>query len=149
MGARKIVNESEVIRWFEEGRTQRWMSEEYARKYNIQTSPTLFANFRTRRGLPRRIARDVDLIPWHVLAQHRNHYDVAMLRAEGRRRAGLPLAEGQAARLEAWLKKINEANVVIHYDPDTAQGFWQVPARKGEDLIRRPKRLTTLRRSAD
>lgn len=63
MGRRKIQDESEVIRWFEEGRTYQWMIEEYRRKYDIETVVSMWGNFRRRRGLDRRIVRDDDLIP--------------------------------------------------------------------------------------
>lgn len=41
----KIVDEGEVIRWFEEGRTYKWMTEEYLRKYNLEVAPSIWGNF--------------------------------------------------------------------------------------------------------
>lgn len=150
MGARKIVNESEVIRWFEEGRTYEWMTNEYRRKYNIEMTSSSWGNFRRRRGLARRIVRNDELIPWYVKREHRHDYNVTMLRAEARRRAGKPIAEMAAQRLESWKRKLEEANAVVHYDPDTEQGFFLVPRQKGDDdLIHRPKKATTLRKAAD
>ncbi len=149
MGASKIVNESEVMRWFEEGRTYAWMVDEYRRKYNIETVPSLWGNFRRRRGLARRINRDDALIPWHVKEQHRWAYPLAMLRVEARKRAGFPLRASDAERLESWLEMLKEEDAVVHYDPDTEDGFFYVPRAKGDrDIIHEPKRKTTPRPAA-
>lgn len=136
----KIVNEQEVIRWIEEGKTYNWMVEEYERKYNIQTTPSMFGNFRLRRGLDRRIGRDDNLIPWEVKKEHRWHYPLAMLRVEARRREGRPLRESDAQRLASWKQMLAEQDLVVHYDPETEEGFFYVPRREGvdTDLIREP-----------
>lgn len=151
MPASKIQDEGEVIRWIEEGRTYAWMTEEYQRKYNIQTSPSMWSNFRRRHGLDRRIARDDDLIPWEVKVEHRWRYPLAMLRHEARRRAGMAQAADIPEKLEAWKRNLAEEDVVVHYEPDTEDGFFYVPRRKGidTDLIRVPEHKTTRRRAAD
>lgn len=126
------------------------MVEEYKRKYNIETVPSLWGNFRRRRGLARRIVRNDDLIPWFVEEKHRWNYAVQMLRSEGRRREGKELREMEALRLEAWLRGLERDNLVIHYDPDTEDGFFYVPREPGDDdIIRRPKKKTTQRLAAD
>ena len=150
MPATKIVNETEVIHWFEEGRTYAWMVEEYKRKYNIDTVPSLWGNFRRRRGLTRRIVRNDDLIPWAVNEEHRWNYAVQMLRSEARRREGKELREIEAVRLDAWLKGLERDGLVVHYDPDTDAGFFYVPRESGDDdIIRRPEKKTTTRLAAD
>ncbi len=150
MGASKIVDEQEVVRWFEEGRTYDWMCQEYLRKYNIETVPSMWGNFRRRRGLVRRITRNDELIPWHVQEHHRWAYPIAMLRVEARRRAGMELREIDENRLGNWIASLDERGVVVHYDPDTSEGFFYVPREQGDtDIIRRPKIKTTLRRAAD
>lgn len=142
MGASKVQDEGEIKRWFEEGRTYAWMTEEYLRKYNIEIFPSAFANLRRRRGWDRRITRDDELIPWSVKDEHRWAYPVVMLRVEARRRAGRPLRDVDAARVEPWKKELLEKGLVVHYDPDTEDGFFYVPARPGidTDLIRVPSR---------
>jgi len=149
--AKKIQDEGEVIRWIEQGKTYAWMSEEYLRKYNIETTPSLWSNFRRRHGLDRRIARNDDLIPWEVKREHRWRYPLAMLRHEARQRSGLESAEGIPEKLAAWKANMEAEGVVVHYDPDTEDGFFYVPRRKGidTDLIRVPDRKTTKRRAAD
>lgn len=149
-GATKIVDEGEVVRWFDEGRTYQWMVDEYKRKYNIETVPSLWGNFRRRRGLARRINRDDELIPWFVKNEHRWSYPLAMLRVEGRVRAGMEIRPTDAERHATWRRRLDEMNAVVHYDPDTDEGFFYVPREKGDtDIIRRPRAKTTQRRAAD
>lgn len=150
MAKRKIQDEQEVIRWFEEGKTYGWMIEEYKRKYGIDTVPSMWGNFRRRRGLDRRIARDDDLIPWEVKEEHRWLYPVAMLRVEARRRQGFTLTEADIARLESWKETLEEEDAVVHYDPDTEEGFFYVRREDGDDdYIHKPKQKTTARKNAD
>jgi len=151
MGASKIQDEAEILRWFSEGRTYAWMSEEYERKYNLSTVPSLWGNFRRRRGLTRRIIRNDDLIPWAVGEVHRWAYPLALLRMEGRLRAGRTVSRADHARLDSWHEKLGADDLVVHYDPDTDEGFFYVKRRPGidTDLIREPEEKTTRRRAAD
>lgn len=140
MPASKIRDEQELLRWFAEGKTYRWMKEEYARKYNLEVGVSMFSNFRRRRGLDTRIVRDESLIPWHVEPQHRYAYPVMNLRHEARRRAGEQITPRMASQLEGWKRNLTADNVVVHYDADTEQGWFYVPRREGIDLdlIREP-----------
>ncbi|WP_091219960.1 hypothetical protein [Geodermatophilus siccatus] len=149
MPARKIVDEQEVIRWFQEGRTYDWMCHEYRRKYGIETRPSLWGNFRRRRGLTRRTVRDDELIPWAVKPEHRGAHALQMLRLEARARAGEPVREGDAARHRNFMRNLADQNAVVEYDPDTPEGFRIVPRQQGDtDVIRRPvTRLTTKHRA--
>lgn len=151
MGRSKIVDHGEVLRWFQEGRTYQWMVDEYLRKYNIETTLSMWGNYRRTRGLDRRITRDDELIPWEVQKKHRWAYPVSMLRAEARRRSGQELTPAMADRLDSWLAQMHDGNMVVHYDPDTEDGFFYVEPRPGvdTDLIRRPEQKTTKRRAAD
>lgn len=150
MGARKIQDEREVIRWFEEGRTYQWMIDKYKEKYGIDTVPSMWGNFRRRRGLDRRIVRDDDLIPWFVKEEHRWAYPLVMLRTEARRRAGHPVTKPDQSRLATWKQMLEEENAVVHYDPDTEEGFFYVPRQpEDDDLIHRPAKKTTARPNTD
>lgn len=49
-----------------------------------------------------------------------------------------------------WLAMLEENNAVVHYDPDTEEGFFYVPREpQDDDIIRRPRRKTTQRKAAD
>lgn len=151
MPASKIVDKGEAIRWIEEGRTYDWIVAEYKRKYNIETKPSMWGNFRRREGLEPRLIRDDDLIPWELKDEHRWMNPVNMLRAVARQRAGRELSASDQERLPSWLRTRETEDTVVHYDPDTEEGFWYVPRRPGidRDLIREPDRKTTPRRSRD
>lgn len=150
MGASKIQDEQEVIRWFEEGVTYEEMVERYREKYNIETTFSMWGNFRRRRGLQRRITRDDELIPWAVKVEHRHDYPILTLRKEARRRAGLPISEEDEQQIDAWVRGMREGNTVLHYDPDTEQGWFYVTPRDGidTDLIRKPD-VATGKKAAD
>ncbi len=150
MPARKIVDEGEVVRWFEEGRTYEWMCQEYRRKYDIETWPSLWGNFRRRRGLSRRTIRNDDLIPWAVKPEHRGAHALQMLRLEARARAGEPVREVDAARHRNFIRNLLVHGMVVTYDPDTPEGFRIVPREEGDtDVIRRPRTGLTSKRRAD
>lgn len=136
-----MVNQQEVIRWIEEGRTYKWMAEQYMDKYHLEVSPTMFSTFRARAGLPSRIRVDTSLTPWELRPEHRSMYPASMLRYEARLRAGDKLDPKWARWLENWKEGLERDNLVVHYDPDTEQGFWLVPRREGVDmdLIREPE----------
>lgn len=142
-GRTKIQDAAEVIRWYNDGWTYQEMVDEYRRKYGIEMSVSGFSDFRARMGLKRRLVRSQELIPWRVAEQHRHTYDLSMLRAEARRRAGRKLLNGDDRRLERWLGWMRDNDVVIHYDPDTVDGFFYVPRRPGVDvdIIRKPERV--------
>ncbi|MEU8621433.1 hypothetical protein [Streptomyces sp. NPDC048623] len=149
MAKKKIQNEEEVIQWFREGRSYQWMTDMYMEKYNIPMSSSSWGNFRYRKGLDRRIARDDDLIPWAMEEEHRQQYPVIMLRAEARRRAKLKLSDDKLKRLESWKEMLKERDAVVHYEPKL-DGFYYVPRQAGDgEFIRPPKAKTTKRRNAD
>ncbi|MGC5019781.1 hypothetical protein [Micromonospora sp. DT47] len=83
-------------------------------------------------------------VAWAVRREHRYHHILHMLRTEARRRAGEPIPAAQLKKLEGWLRNLSEQDVVVHYDPDTEQGWWLVHRRPGvdDDLIRVPDRVT-------
>lgn len=150
MANSKIQDRAEARRWIEEGRTYRWIVEEYRRKYNIETVPSTWAMFRQREGIPRRIVRDENLVPWAIRQEHRWLNPAAMLRNEARRRAGFDLGDERTHELDTWIATLQSEGVVVHYDPDTDQGFFYVPRRQGidTDLVRVPDKATG-RRNAD
>jgi len=148
--ARKIQDEQEILRWFADGWTYEQMCDEYRRKYNIETVPSLFGNFRVRRGLPPRIVRDDELIPWAVREEHRWAYPLQMLRLEARHRAtGEPVRSVDRVRHENFMALLKADNVVVDYDPET--GFHLVPRepQDGDLPVRRPKASLATHRHTD
>ena len=113
-------------------------------------SLSTFTNWAARLGLEeRRHTRTDDLIPWPVRREHRYRYAIMMLRAEAKRRQGKPLTDIEQRRLERWLAWLRENNAVVHYDPDTEQGWWYVPREPSDDdIIRRPPKSQARTRRA-
>lgn len=151
MPAAKLQNTDEFKRWYTDGKSYEWIIEQYQRKYDLDITASAIGNWRARLGLPRRQQRDMGLIPWAVQPQHRYRHALAMLRAEGRRRAGEPLSDIQSERLGRWREFMKDENCVVHYDPDTEDGFFYVPRRPGvdDDYIRVPERSTRMRGKRD
>lgn len=143
MPGSKIVDHAEVRRWFEQGWTYQQMVDEYVNKYNIETTIAMWGNYRRRNGLESRNVWDVELIPWRVKQEHHALNPVVMLRKLARRRAGAPLTPDTDHQLDAWLAGLEREDLVVHYDPDTVEGFFYVPRRPGVDLsvIREPGRV--------
>src|SRR5699024_6840968 len=108
MAKSKIVNDREVRNWFERGKPYSWMVEQYRSKYNIETTLSMWGNYRRRNGLPLRMERDAELIPWKVREEHRWAYALQMLRCEARRRRGEALREADISRLTPWLERLRE-----------------------------------------
>lgn len=135
----RIRDVSEVQRWYEAGWTYRAMQEEHERKYGVRVSLAGFSELRSRMGWERRAVWNTELLPWTVKEEHRPHYFAAQLRALGRSRANKPLSHDQDTRLNAFLADLEKANAVVHYDPDTEEGFFMVPRESFDtDIIRRP-----------
>ncbi len=150
MPATKIQNESEVLRWFDEGKTYAWMMDTYLNKYGIATTQSMWSNFRRSRGLEMRITRDDSLIPWAVKPEHRGSAIVRALRFEARRREGRPITQDQQDRVDSLVRKLKDADAVVHYDEDTDQGFFFVPREAQDtDLVRRPRTTKRRTRSQD
>ncbi|GAB2329218.1 hypothetical protein [Streptomyces variabilis] len=142
----KVQNEQEAIRWITEGKSYEWIVEQYREKYKIETTTSMWATFRHRKGLDRLITRDDSLIPWKVERQHRWKYPLVMLRFEARRREGHELKPRDASRLESWKRMLEEEGLVVYYDPETEDGFFLVPREEtDDDLVRVPTDRSALR----
>jgi len=141
-GATKIVDEQEALKWIKQGRTYKWMCETYREKYNIETTPSMWSNFRRRRGIDRRVVWDDQLIPWSIKLEHRYSYAIQMLRKEARRRAGTEISPETEHEVDTWIAGMTRDGTVVHYEPETDQGWFYVPRRPGvdKDLIREPER---------
>lgn len=143
MPASKIQDEQEVLRWFADGKTYEEMSRIYLEKYNIETVPSMWGNFRRRHGLTRRIVRDDTLIPWRVKPEHKHAFYVQLLRWEARERAGAPLRDRDRHDLTTFRERLRREKLVVDYDE--AEGFRLVSRLPSDrDIIRRP-RVRTVR----
>jgi hypothetical protein len=95
----------------------------------------------SRAGLTKRI-RYSDALPWErIRVEHNGHYAAQMLRAGARIEAGQEVSQDLSDRYESWKARLDSEDAVVHYDPDTADGFFYVKRRKGIDkgMVRSPK----------
>jgi hypothetical protein len=134
--------EPEVRKWYDQGETYAWMVQEYKRKYDLSVSPAIFSYRRSARGWERRRrTRDDQLFPWAVKEEHRWHRHLVMLRLEARsRRFGIDtMRERDVRDLALFRERLQAADVVIHYDPNSEQGFLLVPREpRDSDIVRQP-----------
>ena len=72
-------------------------------------------------------------IPWVLKPEHRHRHSARMLRAQTRLDAGLPIGVSMVAQVVAWRESLEAEDSVVHYDPDTKEGFWRVPRRAAVD----------------
>ncbi|GEM_PF-1458220 len=133
----RILDKDEVRQWFAAGRTPSWMVEEYARRYRMTISQGAFVTFQ-RRHIATRPALRLNLVPSTLERKHYGKPEVALLRIEERRRAGVQLTPDEEVRVRAWIGRMAMAGVIVAYEPRTRAGFKYVPRRVGidHDIIR-------------
>lgn len=138
---RILPDDAELIQMVKRGMTQQEIADETFKRTGVRVTRAAVSAALMRAGqLPRR-PRYPELLPWRVKAKHDGHYALKMLRVEARLREGKPITERERKRLEAWKETLVTNKAVVHYDPDTDEGFYYVLARPGvdKDLIRTPE----------
>lgn len=140
-----VPDKAKLEKYVRQGLSQSQMVDEWESETGVRVSRAAIGMAMIRLGVDASTPayRYEDLMPWHVRPEHRMAYDARMLRREARRRRGLPSKakdpEKDMRKLTAWLDRLQEANAVIMYNPDTVQGFWWVPRQSADDdIIRRP-----------
>lgn len=139
----KLIPDSEVDQLLRQGLTYREVAERLRRDFNIDVKPNSITAWRRRRGEDYRRPRHEDLLPWRVKSEHTYMYIPKLLRWESRLRAGEAVHPGDQRKVELFKQRLANAfpnGGVVHYDPDTDQGWWIVERRPGidNDIIRNP-----------
>lgn len=84
-----------------------------------------------------------EMLPWHVLDDHKYNAQARLLRLEGRRRKGGKLNKKELSWLTTWRRELEAHNAVIMYDPDTEEGFhWVTRIAADDDIVRRPQSMS-------
>jgi hypothetical protein len=113
---------------------ERWYYETDGREL---ATPAAFAMVCSRHGWTGEAVQQ-PVIPWVVETRHQNKYKLQMLRSEGRRRRGETLPVKVESKLDFFLSQ-RVGKTVILYEPNTPQGFWDVPVEWfDDDIIRDP-----------
>ena len=139
MPARKLPPNSELMKFLNRGDTYEQIAEHLQRQ-GIDVTPQAVSVAISRAGLADRRPTYTEWIPWKVNAEHIKTYPALMLRAYARYLASgkdwESLRPDQRNRLRNWLAMLEEENRVVNYNPD--RGFYLVPRRPGEEVIRQP-----------
>lgn len=77
--------------------------------------------------------RNTGSIPWKLKPEHRHLHAARMLRTQARLDRGMDVGPSLARQVKSWREGLEMEDLVIHYDPDTPEGFWRVPRRHGVD----------------
>lgn len=133
--------EALVAELVEEGMGPREIAAYLWEHRGTKVTPQAISVWKKRRGYPVR-AMVHGWSPWEVAEEHRAAEPYRVLRLDARRRAGLPLSDSDARRLEAAEEYLTaNGDLVFAYEPDRPGGPWfTVPRRPGVDegLARRP-----------
>lgn len=124
------------------GMTQRQMVEAWEKESGIRVSRSAIAMAMRRQEVeaahPR--PRYEEMLPWHVLDEHKYNAQARLLRLEGRRRKGGSLNAKELQWLTTWRRELEAHNAVVIYDPDTEDGFhWVQRLASDDDIVRRPQ----------
>ena len=148
MPAPKIPNRDELVSMMRNGASNAQCIAFLADRYDLRADElpgsSAISNLRAQYDLPRDpTAKSGDLIPWLLLPEHRSLWPAKMLRAEMRKRQGKELPGRLAGDLDRWLRRFEPggdlAGRVVHYAPDTAEGFaYVLRGDRDTDLIHVP-----------
>ena len=124
------------------GLTQKQMVDAWEKESGVRVSRSAIAMAMHRHGVeaakPR--PRYEDMLPWHVLDEHKYNAQARLLRLEGRRRKGGSLNSKELQWLTTWRRELEAHNAVVVYDPATDDGFhWVERAETDDDIVRRPQ----------
>ena len=140
MARQRVIEDwAELERLFRSGMSPKQISETYAER-GVVVAPGTLAVIRHRKGWNRVHLDHSALLPWLVRKEHRGAHHQRMLRLESTLRQGGEVDERNRRLLESWKKQLKAEDAVVHYQPDTPQGWFLVPRRPGvdTDLIRVP-----------
>lgn len=132
---------SDLERMLRRGLTQHQIVDAWEKETGVRVSRSTIGMAIKRYGLQSSTERPRhdDLLPWHVVGEHRNHLEARMLRLEARRRKGLPLSEADLQWVNNWRAELEAKNAVVGYDP--AVGFVWLPREPTDSDIIRPGRI--------
>lgn len=145
---RVVPDPTQLRLYLERGMTQAQIVDAWEKDSGVRVSRTAIAMAIKRYDLQsaHKRPRYEDVIPWRVKEEHRMEHDIRMLRLEARRRYSAmggdqaegvrPLDDRELRWLTAWMDDLHEQNAVVAYNPNSRRGFWWVPKRDDEHLVR-------------
>lgn len=137
---RKMPSDSTLEKWIAEGLDHKQIRDRIRSEDGIDVALSTVSGHLSRVGLTNRVRYD-EFIPWGRISIDHNHaYQLTQLRMGARISKGLPVRDGDRKRYEDWAESLKRQGVVVHYEYDSPEGFYYVPARAGIDtgLVRDP-----------
>lgn len=137
---RKMPSDSTLEKWLEEGLSHKQIQKRIEETTGERVALSTVSGHLSRVGLANRVRYD-EFIPWGRISLDHNHaYQLTMLRIGARLKKGLPVRPLDKNRFTDWADQLKDRGVVVHYEYDSPDGFYYVPARKGVDigLVREP-----------
>jgi hypothetical protein len=139
-GVTRVPDKTKLKNYLAKGLTQAQIVEAWEKDSNIRVSRSAIGMAIKRYELVSSRPRPnyMDMIPWTVRGEHQMAWDARMLRLEARRRRGDELTDKEKRDLTHWRSRLDEADAVIVYEPDSDEGFFWVPRTKDDDdIVRR------------
>lgn len=139
-----MPDEETLRRWYLDERiSYRVMVERWEAASGITVTTAGMAARCTKYGwyVPRNMRHmGTDLTPWmDIRREHQDTHDIHMLRKESARRKGKRFPPAENARIDSYLRGLNEDGCVVEYRRDSKNGFHHVPRRPGEEYVRLPR----------
>ena len=137
--AGKVLPDSLLLRLMREGKTDGQIVRYLAEHEDITVTRQAISAWRKRRGDDMR-PQAPKALPWTLRPEHRQLEPARVIRWHARVERGEELDPADRVRYDRAMKRLQDDRVVIHYDPDTPQGWFVLPRREGIDLgiIREP-----------
>jgi len=135
----KILPDGLIARLMREGKTDGDIVRYLAEHEHITVTRQAISAWRKRRGDDMR-PRPPKAMPWKLRPEHRQTEPARIIRNHARLERGDTIPEGDMDRYRRAIARLEETGTVFHYDPDTEQGWFLVPRRKGVDkgIVREP-----------
>lgn len=135
MPAKILPSKAELQKMLEAGMTHSEIADAIARETGHPVKRSSVSAAVHRAGLSGQAKKYADEIPWTVKERHLTHYAARMLRALGRRRAGIQNSEEMEQRLDSWLEMLRSNRSVVVYLPSTNEGFHYIDGRFNDQDI--------------
>lgn len=141
MPAHRVLPSDYLLqRMVEQGMTHQQIADKISKDTGHRVGRSAVSAALSRAGLTDR-KRYTDTIPWRVKLAHQNNATIWMLRIGHRMANGGRVSASELERFTAWKAKLDAADAVITYLPDTEEGFYWVRRQPGDhELIRPPKK---------
>ena len=137
---RKMPSDSTLQKWLDEGLNHEEIQARILEREGEEVALSSISSHLSRVGLTHRV-RYNEFIPWGKISVDHNHcYQLVQLRIGARISKGLPVRDSDRRRFEAWEDQLRAQGAVVHYEYNSPEGFYYVPARAGIDtgLVRVP-----------